>query len=143
MPRPADVWPALLAGAGLAGTLDEVVLHQLLRWHHLYSGGGADAGRISDGIFHVLSTLALVGGIVALARRRPPLPTRAVIGGLAVGAGGFNLYDATVQHKLLGLHQVREETGNLLPYDLTFGAIALAVLLAGLALLRAQRPSAG
>ncbi len=26
------LWPALLIGIGLAGTLDEVVLHQLLRW---------------------------------------------------------------------------------------------------------------
>jgi len=30
------LWPAILVGAGVAGTLDEVVLHQLLRWHHFY-----------------------------------------------------------------------------------------------------------
>ena len=140
MLRPADLWPALLTGVGVAGTLDEVILHQLLRWHHLYSGGDADAGRISDGLFHAFSTAALVVGIVALARRSRRLTTRATIGGIAAGAGGFNLYDATIQHKLLRLHQVREETQNLLPYDLAFGAIALAALICGLLLLRGERP---
>jgi uncharacterized membrane protein len=33
--RPSLLWPAVLTGIGLAGTLDEVVLHQLLAWHHL------------------------------------------------------------------------------------------------------------
>jgi uncharacterized membrane protein len=28
------LWPAVLVGIGVAGSLDEIVLHQLLRWHH-------------------------------------------------------------------------------------------------------------
>ena len=31
-------WPGVLTGMGIAGTLDEVVLHQLLAWHVLSRG---------------------------------------------------------------------------------------------------------
>ena len=53
--------------------------------------------------------------------------------------GGFNLYDGTIQHKLLGLHQVREGALNNLPYDLAFLSIAAVAVLAGALLLRQVR----
>jgi uncharacterized membrane protein len=58
-------------------------------------------------------------------------------GGHPAGAGGFNLYDGIVQHKLLGLHQVRAGASDNLPYDVAFVGLAAVVLLAGLLLLRA------
>lgn len=131
------LWPALLIGIGLAGTLDEVVLHQLLRWHHLYDRSTPAAGQISDGIFHVGSTAALVAGVL-VARGRPELRGRRLAGGIALGLGGFNLYDATIQHKVLGLHQVRPAAEDLLPYDLAFGGIAVVLVGLGLLLLRAR-----
>ena len=70
-------------------------------------------------------------------------PLRQAVAGILLGAGGFNLYDGIIQHKLLGLHQVRAGAPNNLPYDLVFIAIAAVVLLAGLLLLRlASSPSA-
>jgi len=51
-----------------------------------------------------------------------------------VGAGAFNLYDGTIQHKVLRLHQVREGVGNEAPYDLAFIGGALVILTVGLAL---------
>jgi uncharacterized membrane protein len=51
-------------------------------------------------------------------------------------AGGFNLYDGIIQHKLLGLHQVRAGAPNNLPYDLVFISVAAVMLLVGLLLLR-------
>jgi uncharacterized membrane protein len=138
-PSRSLLWPAVLVGIGVAGTLDEVVLHQLLRWHHFYDRGSQAAGLIADGIFHLGSTAVLVIGLVLLVQRwrsgRGPL--RQSVAGILVGAGGFNLYDGTIQHKLLGLHQVRAGAPNNLPYDLVFIAIAAVVLLAGLLLLRA------
>jgi uncharacterized membrane protein len=132
------LWPAVLVGIGVAGSLDEIVLHQLLRWHHFYDRGSQAAGLIADGIFHLGSTSALVIGLVLLVQRwrteRDPL--RQAAAGILLGAGGFNLYDGIVQHKLLGLHQVRAGAPNNLPYDLVFIAIAAVVLLAGLLLLR-------
>ena len=131
--------PAVLVGIGVAGSLDEIVLHQLLRWHHFYDRGSQAAGQIADGIFHLGSTSALVIGLVLLVQRwrtgRDPL--RQAVAGILLGAGGFNLYDGIVQHKLLGLHQVRAGAPNNRPYDLVFIGVAAVVLLAGLFLLRA------
>ena len=44
--RPSLLWPGILVGVGLAGTLDEVVLHQLLAWHHLYDRSNLTAGLV-------------------------------------------------------------------------------------------------
>ena len=137
-PNRSLLWPAVLVGIGVAGSLDEIVLHQLLRWHHLYDRGSQAAGLIADGIFHLGSTATLVIGLVLLVQRwhtgRSPL--RQAAGGILVGAGGFNLYDGLIQHKLLGLHQVRAGAPNNLPYDLVFIGLAAVMLLAGFILLR-------
>jgi hypothetical protein len=81
------LWPAVLVGIGLAGSLDEIVLHQLLRWHHFYDRGSQAAGLIADGIFHLGSTAALAFGPVLLVRRwrtgRGPL--RQAVAGILVG----------------------------------------------------------
>jgi len=137
-PSRSLLWPAVLVGIGVAGSLDEIVLHQLLRWHHFYDRGSQAAGLIADGIFHLGSTAALGIGLVLLVQRwrtgRGPL--RQAVAGILLGAGGFNLYDGIIQHKLLGLHQVRAEAPNNLPYDLVFIGLAAVILLAGLVLLR-------
>jgi uncharacterized membrane protein len=138
-PNRSLLWPAVLVGIGVAGSLDEIVLHQLLRWHHFYDRGSQAAGLIADGIFHLGSTAALVIGLVLLVQRwrtgRGPL--RQAVAGILLGAGGFNLYDGIVQHKLLGLHQVRAGAPNNLPYDLVFIGLAAVLLVGGLLLLRA------
>ena len=134
-------WPGVLVGIGIAGTLDEVVLHQLLRWHHFYDRSTASVGLISDGLFHIFSTALLVIGVIQLVERRrtTPDPPRIALAGILLGAGGFNLYDGTIQHKLLGLHQVRAGAPDNLPYDLAFLAVAAALALAGAVLLRRTR----
>jgi uncharacterized membrane protein len=137
------LWPGVLVGVGIAGTLDEVILHQLLGWHHFYDRSTPKLGLLSDGLFHLFSTAVLVVGVVLLVQRShaSPDPPRRATAGVLLGAGGFNLYDGTVQHKLLGLHQVRAGAPDNLPYDLVFLAIAAALALAGAALLRpARRP---
>jgi uncharacterized membrane protein len=132
------LWPAVLVGIGAAGSLDEIVLHQLLRWHHFYDRGSQAAGLIADGVFHLGSTAVLAVGLVLLVQRwrAGSAPMRRAVAGILLGAGGFNLYDGLVQHKLLGLHQVRAGAPDNLPYDLAFVGLAAVVLLAGLLLLR-------
>jgi Predicted membrane protein (DUF2243) len=61
--------PVVLVGIGVAGSLDEIVLHQLLRWHHLYDRGSQAAGLIADGIFHLASTATVVIGLVLPVKR--------------------------------------------------------------------------
>ena len=132
------LWPAVLVGIGAAGSLDEIVLHQLLRWHHFYDRGSQAAGLIADGVFHLGSTAVLAVGLVLLVQRwrAGSGPPRRAVAGILLGAGGFNLYDGLVHHKLLGLHQVRAGAPDNLPYDLAFVGLAAVVLLAGLLLLR-------
>jgi uncharacterized membrane protein len=136
------LWPAVLVGIGVAGSLDGIVLHQLLRWHHFYDRGSQAAGLIADGVFHLGSTAVLAVGLVLLVQRwrAGSAPMRVGVAGILLGAGGFNLYDGVVQHKLLGLHQVRAGAPDNLPYDVAFVGLATGVLLAGLLLRAAGLP---
>ena len=134
----------LLLGVGTAAFVDEVVFHQLLRWHHFVDASTTAVGLVSDGVFHAVGWFAAVGGVFVLAdlRRRAPGPVRWARwwGGVLVGLGAFQLWDGTVQHKLLRLHQIRYEV-DLLPYDATWIAVAVALLAAGVVLLRRTRTS--
>lgn len=55
-----------------------------------------------------------------------------------MGAGGFQLYVGTVQHKLLGLHQIRYDVDPR-PYDLIWNVLAVLLVVAGLLLLVRDR----
>jgi uncharacterized membrane protein len=153
--RPAarrNLSTGVLIGIGLVATLDEAVLHQLLDWHHFYdlpsrqgtplTDHARTAGLLSDGLFHVVATAILVAGVWRLGTAGgipAALRSRLLWAGVCLGFGGFNLYDATIQHKLLRLHQVRRGVADPLPYDLAFGGAAAAILLLGVWLLTTDR----
>ncbi len=131
-----------LTGVGLAAAADEVVFHQLLHWHHFYDRSTPAAGLVSDGLLHTGSLLAVVVGLFLFAdlQRRGSTVRRRVTAGGLVGAGGFQLYDGLVQHKLLRLHQVRYGV-DLLAYDLGWDLAGLVLLVAGAALLLRRGPA--
>jgi uncharacterized membrane protein len=58
--------------------------------------------------------------------------------GVWMGAGGFQLYDGIIQHKLMRIHQIRYNV-DILPYDLTWNLLAAGMLAAGLLLLNLAR----
>src|SRR5215208_1798538 len=126
--RPARrslLWIGALLGAGIVGTLDEVVLHQLLQWHNFYVHTTAYWRIAIDGLFHLATATLLCLGALRLWTDRAvlgrlPQGGRLLAAGVLLGMGGFNLYDGTVQHKLLNLHPVGEGVANQLPYDLAF-----------------------
>ena len=130
----------VLLGLGVAGFVDETVFHQLLHWHHFYDKSTPAAGLVSDGLFHAFSWFATVAGLVLLvaARRAGPVPAARWWGALLVGTGAFQLYDGTVQHKLLGLHQIRYGV-DVRPYDWAWNVVAVLLLVAGAALLARSR----
>jgi uncharacterized membrane protein len=134
--RTRIVVSGLLLGLGVAGFVDETVFHQLLHWHHFYDRSTPAAGLVSDGIFHAVSWFATVAAIFLLVdvRRRGPVPWRRWWGGLLTGAGAFQLYDGTVQHKVLRLHQIRYDA-DLAPYDWAWNVVAVLLLAAGIGLL--------
>ena len=125
----------VILGIGLVGSLDEIVLHQLLQWHNFYVHTSQYWRTFIDGLFHLATATLLFLGAMRLWAQRRLLATlregRALAAGILLGMGGFNLYDGTIQHKLLQLHPVREGVENLLPYDLAFNGVASALLLIG------------
>lgn len=133
----------IILGIGVAGSLDEILVHQLLQWHNFYVHTTDYWRIVSDGLFHVVTSGLLGLGAALLWRHRRLLASlrdgRALLAGILCGAGGFNFYDGTIQHKILQLHPVREGVENILPYDLAWNAIALAVLATGLLLWRGAR----
>ncbi len=131
----------LLFGLGLIAFVDETVFHQILGWHHFYDRGTTELGLLSDGVFHAVSWFATIGGLfllVDVVRRGGWQPMR-WWAGVLVGAGGFQLYDGLVQHKLLRVHQIRD-VDDLLAYDLAWNGAAAALLLVGTVLLVRSRP---
>lgn len=130
-----NLWSGILFGVGLVAFIDETVFHQLLHWHHFYDLGTPDIGLVSDGFFHALSWAATIGGLFLLAdlRRRGAFWQMRWWGGVLLGAGAFQLYDGTVQHKWWGIHQIRY-VENVLPYDLTWNIIAVLLVVAGVIL---------
>ncbi len=125
-----------LMGVGVAAFVDEVVFHQILRWHHFYDKSTLDVGLMSDGFFHAGGWLAMVTGLFLFAdlqRRRATVPKR-VWAGAFLGWGGFQLYDGIIQHKLFGLHQIRYDV-DLTPYDAVWNGAAVLGLAVGIVLL--------
>jgi uncharacterized membrane protein len=122
----------VLIGVGIAAFVDETVFHQLLHWHHFYDKSTPAIGLVSDGAFHAFGWFAVVIGLALVAdlRRRAAFSGRALVGGTLLGAGVFQLYDGTIQHKLLRLHQIRYHV-DLLPYDLTWNILAAIAIVAG------------
>ncbi len=138
--RATGCWSGALVGLGTAAFVDETVFHQVLHWHHFYDRSTPTVGLVSDGIFHAVGWFALVAGLFwfAALRRSGRLQPGRWGGGLLTGAGAFQLFDGTVQHKVLGLHQIRYDV-DLLPYDLVWNLVAVLLVAAGVLLLVRSR----
>ena len=145
-PTRSLLWTGVVLGVGLVGTLDEVLLHQWLQWHNFYVHTTPDWRIASDGVFHAVSSGLLFFGALRLWALRGRIAAsgdgRVLAAGVLLGMGGFNLYDGTVQHKLLQLHPVREGVDSILPYDLAFNGVAVVLLLAGWLLWRRTQSNA-
>lgn len=142
--EPADPRRSMLAagliGVGVTAAVDEIVFHQLLAWHHFFDRSTSAVALFSDGLLHSAELIILVLGFFMLAdvRARRALASTSAWAGFFIGAGGFQLFDGIVDHKVLRLHQVRY-VDNLLPYDLAWNGAGLLLLAVGLMLLRRAR----
>ncbi|MDT8861207.1 DUF2243 domain-containing protein [Alkalihalobacillus sp. MEB130] len=137
-----NLWSGILFGLGLIAFFDEMVFHQLLRWHHFYDRATTDIGLISDGLFHAFSWFATIGGLFMFAdlRRRNAVWLKRWWGGVFLGAGVFQLYDGIVQHKLMRLHQIRY-VDNVIVYDLVWNIGAIILIIIGALLIQKTNQS--
>lgn len=135
--RSRNLWSGILFGIGLVAFVDEAVFHQLLHWHHFYDKSTTSIGLISDGLFHAFSWFATIGGLFLFAdiRRRNEWNKWKWWGGVCLGAGIFQLYDGTIQHKVMRLHQIRY-VDDVWKYDLVWNVIAILIVLLGVFFLR-------
>ena len=131
--RRRSFWVAALIGAAVMAAVDEIVFHQLLGWHHFYDSATAAVGLVSDGILHAAELIALVAGFFMFAelRSRAALAAGLAWGGFFAGAGGFQLFDGLVDHKVLRLHQIRYGVTDLWAYDLAWNVGGAVLLLMG------------
>lgn len=130
-----------MLGVASMAAVDEIVFHQLLGWHHFFDRSTPAIGLLSDGLLHTAELLLLVAGFVLLSdlRRQRALAVGHFWAAVILGAGGFQLFDGLIDHKVLRVHQVRYDV-DLLPYDLAWNGFGVVLLLVGAALMvRARR----
>ncbi|MFS0866592.1 DUF2243 domain-containing protein [Microbacterium sp. 179-B 1A2 NHS] len=138
---------ALILGAATMAAVDEIVFHQLLRWHHFYDDATVGVGILSDGILHAAELFGFVAGFFLMldAHRRGTFWPGAAWAGFLLGLGAFQLWDGVIDHKVLRLHQIRYGV-DVLPYDIAWIGGAALLLIAGgavlLVLRRRQRDAA-
>ncbi len=132
---------AALLGIGAMAAVDEVVFHQLLAWHHFFDWSTPAFGLFSDGLLHAAELIIFALGFFMILdiRGRQALAPRSAWAGFLLGAGGFQIFDGIIDHKVLRLHQIRYGVDNLLIYDVVWNAAG--VILIALGLLLARRSS--
>lgn len=138
----------LLLGIGLGALVDGVVLHQLLQWHHMVSAQdeypmttlrGLQVNTHWDGAFNAGGVVVTIAGLALVwsARAKAGLHAGDALSGLLVaGWGLFNILDAVVNHYLLGLHHVRENTEQQWAYEVAYVVFSAVLVGVGYSLLR-------
>nr|WP_062048788.1 DUF2243 domain-containing protein [Bacillus sp. JCM 19034] len=131
--RRRNFWSGFLFGLGVIAFIDEVIFHQLLHWHHFYDLATTNIGLISDGLFHVLSWFATIAGLFLFAdlKRRGSFWLKRWFSGIFIGAGSFQLYDGTIQHKVMKIHQIRY-VDNVFIYDVIWNVLAGLLVILGI-----------
>ncbi|MFB1081693.1 DUF2243 domain-containing protein [Jeotgalibacillus sp. JSM ZJ347] len=132
MERKQHFWSGILFGIGLMVIVDEVIFHQLLQWHHFYDRATSGFGILTDGLLTSFGFFAAVFGLFLFAdlRKKMSIYWMSWIGSVCLGAGGFQLFDGLVSHKLLQIHQIRYGV-DILPYDLAWNLFAALLLIIG------------
>lgn len=139
-------WAGYLLGFALGGFFDGILLHQILQWHHLLLGIRAapfDDIRtqiLADGLFHALMYGIALAGLWSWWRSRvsiAQLPGLRLVADAMIGFGVWHLADAVISHWLLGIHRIRMDVPDPLPWDLLWVVMfGIAPLILGVYLRR-------
>lgn len=126
---------SFILGFGFLGAMDGIIFHQILQWHSVVMDTDRTGQIISDGIFHLATTITLVvGGIFLWLAGKPSdlsLGISKLVAFFLIGGGMFNLIEGIVNHHLLDIHRVRPLADNPIAYDLAFLASGVFLLIIG------------
>ena len=140
--------PGILLGLGLGGVVVGILLHQIFQWHNMLSStdrwarttlDGMESNMLADGLFHLATWALVAAGVWALwsgMRHREYASGKALLGWALAGWGIFNLFEGIIDHQILGIHHVREES---LAWDVGFLAFGVALIVVGWLLARAGK----
>lgn len=144
-------WAGFLLGFGMGGFFDGILLHQILQWHHLLSGLNAASLAdlrvqvVADGVFHALMYAVAGAGLWSLYHSRGAglPPRKRLLAEFLIGFGAWHVIDAVLSHWVVGLHRLRMDVADPLPWELAWLVLfGIVPLLAGW-VLRRQGPGAG
>ena len=132
----------VVLGVGMGGFVDGILLHQLLQVHEMLSAWrppvtllDAKVNMFWDGLFHVFTWLTTAVGIGMLWRvtGRADVPRSNLVfgGGLLLGWGLFNVIEGVIDHHLLNIHNVVENSPNQLAWNLGFLGLSVGLILLG------------
>ncbi len=140
----------LLIGAGVAGLMDGIVLHQILQWHHLICHMGrceptsiADLKHkdVQDGWFHAVMLLLVMSGLTLLygqaGRAVSASAGRTLTGATLLGFGLFEFFEGLIDHEILQIHHVHPGAHEL-AWDIGYLIFGLVIALLGGQRLRSQ-----
>jgi uncharacterized membrane protein len=138
---------AFILGFAFSGFFDGILLHQVLQWHHLLSLVQGESFRdmrvqiLADGIFHLASYLLATAGLLLLWRsRRTAPPDRVILAWANFGFAAWQVSDVILAHWAIGLHRVRVDVPDPLPWDIGWlAAFGLVPLITGILLWNAPR----
>jgi uncharacterized membrane protein len=144
------VCASVILGIGLGGLADGIVLHQILQWHELFSNQispsdyiGKSVNMFWDGIFHAFCFAVIVAGVVLLwklsAREHITKSGKLFTGGLLSGWGLFNVVEGLINHHLLKLHHVIQNSPHRDFADLVFLLVSVVMMIIGYRLIKTGR----
>ncbi len=133
-------------GVGMGGFVDGILFHQILQLHNMLSNRVLRDSLVNeqinmfwDGLFHAFTWCAVAAGIAllwrAVTRKGALLSGRVLWGSILLGWGLFNLVEGVIDHEVLQLHHVYQNSNHLL-WDAVFLAAGAALVLAGASLIQ-------
>ena len=134
-------------GIGIGGFIDGTFLHQILQWHEMLSNKipvttivGKSINMFWDGIFHAFCFIVVVIGVQRLfilhSRKGILWSPYLFVGGLLGGWGLFNMVEGIIDHHILRLHNVVENSVNHDIGNYTFLGFSLILILISWLLIR-------
>jgi uncharacterized membrane protein len=142
----------LFLGIGVGGLITDILLRQILQWHHMLSSrippetlAATNFNMVWDGVASLMSLATILTGVALLvraARRGATMSSGVLIGAMLAGWGLFTIVEGMIAHLLFAAHHTHSGH-NHLAWDLGSLIFGAALMLIGSAIARRSRAASG